>query len=310
MSQEDARSAVVTYLIGASYGVDVMSAAQGGWTFPIPIEELTALCDNRLELRYLLRGADPGTQHLLDTNLRHVVGDRWQIRITTPDHPSANCIVIDREVIFMTEAFPLKKSLDVILITEPVKVNAIAGRFERLWERSTEADREYFFFEDEFECLSAEKTQSIRIVSKEFWDGLIRGLAAKPEALYSISPRTFEELIAELLRREGMKTVLTPPTRDGGRDVLVMSSSVIGELLFLVECKRYAPNRPVDVSIVRELFGVLGHERATGALIATTSYFTEAALKFRKPIQYQMGFKDYDAIRTWLARAASLKSNA
>lgn len=305
MSVGDDTSALVTHLIGASYGVDVMSAAQGGWTFPIRIEELTAVCDSRLELRYLLRGADPATQPLLDTSLRRVVGDGWQIRITTPDHPSANCIVIDREVVFMTEAFQLKKNADVTLITEPVKVNAIAGRFERLWQRSTEADGEYFFFEDEFECLPPQKTQSIRIVSKEFWDGLIRALAARPEDLYNISPRKFEELIAELLRREGMKTVLTPPTRDGGRDVLVTSSSVIGEHLFLVECKRYAPNRPVDVSIVRELFGVLGHERATGALIVTSSYFTKAALEFREPIQYQMSFRDYDAIRTWLARTAS-----
>ena len=37
-------------------------------------------------------------------------------------------------------------------------------------------------------------------------------------------------------------------TRDGGRDILAVNKTSLGEHLFLVECKRHAPERPIGVS--------------------------------------------------------------
>ena len=96
---------------------------------------------------------------------------------------------------------------------------------------------------------------------------------------------------------------MTPATRDGGRDILARSS-VFKNHLYLVECKKYSPNNRVGVNIVRELYGVLMQQRATAAIIATTSAFTKTALEFRAPIEFLMDLKDFDKIHKWVRREA------
>lgn len=73
--------------------------------------------------------------------------------------------------------------------------------------------------------------------------------------------------------------------------------------MFLVECKKYDISNPVGVAVVRELYGVVEAERATGGLLVTTSTFTKGAKEFQKNNRYKMTLADYINLTSWLIDA-------
>lgn len=148
-----------------------------------------------------------------------------------------------------------------------------------------------------------ESERLVAAVSVRDWKMELARLARVPTDLYQLPPRKFEELIAELLRRDGFDVHLTPRSRDGGRDILAFYESALGRHLYLVECKRYAPSRPVGVGLVRMLYGVIEHEGASSGIIVTTSTFTAEALRFRSKVEYRLHLKAYSDVKTWIRRA-------
>jgi restriction system protein len=129
---------------------------------------------------------------------------------------------------------------------------------------------------------------------------LLALLKADPELLRKIPPRKFEEIIAELLSRQGYHVELTPATRDGGFDMYAAKSELVGSFLFLVECKRYTPPSKVGVRVVRSLYGVVQQTKATAGMIATTSFFTSAAKEFQSEVKHQISLQDFFEIKKWL----------
>jgi len=72
-----------------------------------------------------------------------------------------------------------------------------------------------------------------------------------PARLFELTPRQFEEFVADIWRRQfGFEVELTAQTRDSGRDIIAVRRTDM-LLRFLIECKRYAPERKVDIGIVR-----------------------------------------------------------
>lgn len=141
----------------------------------------------------------------------------------------------------------------------------------------------------------------IRVISDE----LLRQLAHDPQLVFNIPPRRFEELVAELLERNGYAVTLTPQTRDGGKDMYAAKHDDLGSFLYIVECKRHAPDRPVGIGVVRALYGVAQHERVNAAMVMTTSYFSAPAREFAEDLRYQVSLKDYFDLRHWLDRHRS-----
>lgn len=88
-----------------------------------------------------------------------------------------------------------------------------------------------------------------------------------------LTPRKFEELVAELFRGKGYDIELTPPTADGGFDIRAVHRQAVGTAMVLIECKRYSQKK-AGLGVVRGLYGVVESERATRGIIATTSVFT------------------------------------
>lgn len=99
-----------------------------------------------------------------------------------------------------------------------------------------------------------------------------------PKYVYNLKPCEFEQFVADVFRRVGYNADVTQKTRDGGKDIV--ATFEIGRVLYTTyfECKRYAPDRPVGVNIVRELYGVVDRERVDKGVIVTTSYFTKDAV--------------------------------
>jgi hypothetical protein len=130
--------------------------------------------------------------------------------------------------------------------------------------------------------------------------------AIRPEELLQLTPRQFEEFIAELWDRFGYQVELTKPTRDGGRDVVAVRRAE-AELRFLIECKRNNLSHKVGVSLVRALYGVKTHEKATKAILATTSYFTRTAKEFFEEHRWELEPRDYQGVLDWIKTASQLK---
>lgn len=144
-----------------------------------------------------------------------------------------------------------------------------------------------------------EKTiiSDVRFVSET----LLKTVGQDPSLVHALTPREFEELSAELFQRQGYKVTITPKTRDGGKDLYLARADGFGSFLYIVECKRYAPDNPVDVGVVRALYGVAQHERVTAAMTLTTSYFSKDAADFAAKVQYQLSLKDFVDLKLLLA---------
>ena len=304
MSPELFKKELTMALLGANDSIDIMCSCESGWTFPVPLADVTALCDQRLTLRYLVRGSLLGQESSIHPNLRTVVGPSWQIRCSFPDKPTGNCIIVDRDCAFLMSVNTSRMNIHHVLL--PERLDQLATKYQFLWATAASSDRQHFAYEAGLDYLSDEKVSSVEIFSSSVWEAIIHHLAQQPQDIYSLTSRQFEELIAELLQREGYTTELTGISRDGGRDVLATLETPIGKQLFLVECKRFAINRPVGVSIVRGLFGVIMAERATGGLIATTSTFSRDARMFQASLKYQIGLRDFTDLQTWLRRTVAL----
>jgi hypothetical protein len=132
-------------------------------------------------------------------------------------------------------------------------------------------------------------------------DGVIEHLADHPDELLGLKPRYFEMLCAELLARQGFTSVvLTPEVGDGGVDIYATQNDLMGSSLYLIECKAWTPPHHVGRPQLQNLYGVLTDSRASKAVVATTSYFSQPALAWQSDKKHQLTLRDYDAVRAWL----------
>jgi len=146
------------------------------------------------------------------------------------------------------------------------------------------------------EVLPADVVEIVRTITAE----LIEYLRHHPKAMYTIKPRQFEELIAEVLSSYGWQVVLTPASKDGGYDLYAIVKDAPGApTSWIIECKKYAPERKVGVEIVRGLWGIKLDLRVANAMLATTSYFTQGAQAF-KSSRYDLALRDYQGILEWI----------
>jgi len=107
------------------------------------------------------------------------------------------------------------------------------------------------------------------------------------EAIRAMSWREFETLVGEAYRRQGYMVEETGGGgADGGIDLLLRGK---GQKI-LVQCKRWQKVK-VDVMIVREMFGLLHHEKADRVIIVTIGTYTPDAMDFAsgKPIDLVNG---------------------
>ena len=142
------------------------------------------------------------------------------------------------------------------------------------------------------------------VVVQDITAEIVAHLAREPQLLYQLAPRKFEELVAKLLEQQGCDVTLTKATRDGGYDILGRVKNGPASLLFLAECKRYAPENRVGVEVVRGLYGVTEIQKANYGLIVTTSTFTRDAKEETLKIGPRMQLAEYDDLCSWLARTS------
>jgi restriction system protein len=142
-------------------------------------------------------------------------------------------------------------------------------------------------------------TPEILVVSNLVWESLIREFAQSPSKIRAISHRAFEELIAHLFERFGYSVELTSQTRDGGRDIIAIKQTEVNAK-YLIECKHPETDKKIGIAPVRELFAVKVDEKATKAILATTSYLTRDAELFVERHKWELEVQDFDGVMKWV----------
>lgn len=103
----------------------------------------------------------------------------------------------------------------------------------------------------------------------------------------------FELLVGEAFRQRGYAVEETASGPDGGVDLMLRKD---GEK-FLVQCKQWRALK-VSVTVVRELYGVMAAQGATGGFVVTSGQFTAEAKSFAAGRHVTL--IDGEALRTWL----------
>ncbi len=100
--------------------------------------------------------------------------------------------------------------------------------------------------------------------------------SSERSALNAMSWQQFEALVGEAFRQKGYTVTETGGGgADGGIDLALKKE---GET-FLVQCKQWKATK-VGVTTVRELYGVMAAEGATGGFVVTSGVFTDEARAF------------------------------
>jgi len=125
-----------------------------------------------------------------------------------------------------------------------------------------------------------------------------------PELMRHISPRDFEQFVAEIIDKLGFENVLvTPESGDVGRDIIATHTVNEIPLVFAFECKRYAESRKIGPSTMRSLLGtVTGTEtKVNVGVLVTTSSFTKGS-KSLIAAETALDGKDFQDLVSWISQ--------
>lgn len=95
---------------------------------------------------------------------------------------------------------------------------------------------------------------------------------------YRDCPTEFEQMCAELFRKQGYRCQVTPKTNDGGYDIFFRQGKETG----IVECKCYSVGHKVGRPEIQKLVGANVIQQANKMLFVTTSSFTPEAREYAK----------------------------
>jgi HJR/Mrr/RecB family endonuclease len=134
--------------------------------------------------------------------------------------------------------------------------------------------------------------------------------ANHPHHLKTMDRRLFEEFVAELFKGFGYEVELTKQTRDGGFDLIAVTSRDFISQRFLIECKRPDPKNPIRLDVVKHLHATKIDQGANKAILVTTTHFTRDAHRYGKRHAIELDLKDFDDLVEWLHHYLRIKARA
>jgi hypothetical protein len=133
---------------------------------------------------------------------------------------------------------------------------------------------------------------------------LLRKLVSVPELLSGIDDRKFEELVATLLYDIGFQDVhLTPPRKDGGRDIEVtyVDRPTNRRLRLFIECKHWVSGKKVTARWAISLLNVSKNNDAASAILLSSSGFGPRLIEQEAAFSRQGLFlKDQRDLGNWI----------
>lgn len=118
--------------------------------------------------------------------------------------------------------------------------------------------------------------------------------SALRERLLALHPTAFERHIMSFFQAQGLIAWVTQASNDGGVDGFAKHQHG----LIVVQCKRYAPDHPIDRPTIQQLRGVVDENNAWRGYLVTTSRFTSPAIECAAATD-KLVLVDMDALVAW-----------
>lgn len=138
-------------------------------------------------------------------------------------------------------------------------------------------------------------------VYHELYEQFVR----KPEDLQRLHWRDFETLLFRIFQNQGFEAILGPGRGDEGVDLRLIQRAPLGDILTVVQAKRYAPHRKIDHTEVAALFGVGHFEKANRSLFVTTSSYAPVAKSWAARTNGFLELAGAEEVVKWCATASA-----
>ncbi len=126
----------------------------------------------------------------------------------------------------------------------------------------------------------------------------------RPEDLYALHWRDYERLLAEIFKNQGFDVKLGPGSNDGGIDITLIQRNPIGDIMTIVQAKKYAPRNKVDLTAIQALYGAQVADQVPNALFVTTSSYAPAAKRFAARGNVAMQLATSTEVSNWCRMAS------
>jgi restriction system protein len=180
---------------------------------------------------------------------------------------------LDRAILLVNTQFT-KAARDAVRREMPFEVELVDLDSLCAWADRLTVDQE---------GLGAEVREILRVVSRRF----AQLIAENPRVLDELEWRDIERTIAEVFEGLGFSATLTPPSKDGGKDV-VLECSVKGQRAeYLVEIKHWRAGSRVGGGALRSFLNVIVRESRQGGLFLSTYGYCDNAFEQLSEIDRQ-----------------------
>jgi len=92
-----------------------------------------------------------------------------------------------------------------------------------------------------------------------------------------------------------------------GIDIFALKNEGFGNVLTIIDCKKYSEANPVGNSAVRGMYGTLQIESVSHGIIATIPRFTRGTNTLAHDYKYQLLLKDHAGILRWIQKISGTK---
>jgi DNA polymerase III delta prime subunit len=175
--------------------------------------------------------------------------------------------------------------VDIALQTEAESMDSLARRFGFDSGYQTSAKTGEGIQELRAAILSAVEWQreqepaieaEVEFIVRTLAEGLCEIIAKEPNALDHIEWRDLERIIASALRELGFWVELTPPAKDGGKDIIARCTIAKAQKVYYVEVKHWKKDKPGSGQITN-FIEVNSLNHTDGGLFLSSSGYTEWA---------------------------------
>ncbi|OWY37651.1 restriction endonuclease [Xenophilus sp. AP218F] len=157
----------------------------------------------------------------------------------------------------------------------------------------------YEYFHWQWVCsLLVEDTDD---VYEELYSHFVR----HPNDLHKLHWRDFEILLFRIFQNHGYKTLLGPGRGDGGVDLRLWQENPLGDIMTVIQVKRYSPRNKIDLVPVQALYGVSKVEGENQAIFVTTSSYTPAARNFAARVPTEILLAEKEEVVAWCQKATN-----
>ncbi|EFH79769.1 restriction endonuclease [Ktedonobacter racemifer] len=132
---------------------------------------------------------------------------------------------------------------------------------------------------------------------------LLEQLRAQQISLHDLQWCQFEEVVAELLDKDGFEVQLGRGSKHNGVDIIAIKADPIHcEFMSIWQAKKHERHNKVEVGVIKELAYTRDQLKATKGVIVTTTSLTRGAMTLIEQERHRLHKVDGNDLFTWIQK--------